>query len=88
MMIKMNNTLEKRDFIHSHLHLMDEKSVNEMYQKMYTELKENNPVIGYRASGEPIEKMQLIADLIEAEKQIERGEYMTLEELDEDSKSW
>ena len=59
-----------------------------MYQKMYSELEENNPIVGYRPSGEPIKKQQLLADLIEAEKQIEKGDCMTLEELEEDSKTW
>ena len=86
-MIEMK-TLEKRDYIHSHLHLIDEKIISEMYQKMYSELEENNPIVGYRSSGEPITKRQLLADLIEAEKQIDRGECMTLEELEEDSKKW
>lgn len=80
--------LEKRDYIHSHLHLIDEKIINEMYSKMLCELEKNNPVVGYRVSGEPIKKQQLLAELIEAEKQIERGECLTIEELEEDSKKW
>jgi hypothetical protein len=80
--------LEKRDYIHSHLHLIDEKIINEVYRKIHSELEENNPVVGYNTSGEPIKKQQLLADLLDAEKQIEKGEYMTLDELDEDSKTW
>jgi hypothetical protein len=59
-----------------------------MYKKMHSELEENNPIVGYYASGKPIKKQQLLADLIEAEQQIERGEFMTIEELEEDSKTW
>ena len=81
-------TLEKRDYIHSHLHLIDEKVINQLYQKMYSELEENDTIVGYDPYGKPIKKQQVLADLIEAEKQIDRGEYMTLEELEEDSKTW
>lgn len=28
------NVVEKRDFIHSHLHKMDEKTINELYEKL------------------------------------------------------
>ncbi len=80
--------LEKRDYIHSHLHLIDEEFVNEMYQKMFSALEEKNPIVGYDSDGKPIKKEQLLSDLEEAEKQIERGEYLTLDELDSESKKW
>ena len=28
------NTVEKRDFIHSHLHQMDENTINDLYEKL------------------------------------------------------
>lgn len=28
------NTVEKRDFIHRHLHQMDEKTINDLYEKL------------------------------------------------------
>ncbi len=28
------NIVEKRDFIHSHLHQIDEKTINELYEKL------------------------------------------------------
>ncbi len=28
------NVVEKRDFIHSHLHRADEKTINELYEKL------------------------------------------------------
>ncbi len=80
--------LEKRDYIHSHLHLIDERFINEMYQKMFSALEEGNPIVGYNPVGKPIKKQQLLADLEEAEREIERGEYITLDELDAESKTW
>jgi|GEM_PF-2368890 len=81
-------TLEKRDYIHSHLHLIDEKVIKQLYQNMYSEFEENDTIVGFNPYGKPIEKQQVLADLIEAEKQIESGEYITLKELEEDSKTW
>ena len=81
-------TLEKRDYIHSHLHLTNEDFINEVYQKMRSSLEKGNPVVGYGASGEPIKKSQFIADIKEAEAQIERGEYLTIEELEQESGQW
>ncbi len=57
-------------------------------QRLYSVLKEGSPIVGYDLVGGPIEKQQLIDDLEEAERQIERGECITLDELDEESKNW
>ncbi|MEN8157556.1 MAG: hypothetical protein ABFS10_11445 [Bacteroidota bacterium] len=79
--------LKKRDYIHSHLHQIGEDLINEVYQKMNSHL-ENDPVIGYDESGKVIKKSQLMADLKEAESQIERGEYLTIEDLEKESEQW
>lgn len=80
--------LEKRDYIHSHLHQIDEKFINEMYQKMYSIIEENNPIVGYTPEGEPIKKSQFLADLKEAEEQIKQGQYLTIEDLEKESEQW
>lgn len=82
------NSIEKRDFIHSHLHQLDEELISEFYQKMYSFIKDENPVVGYNASGKAIRKKQFVADLKEAERQIERGEYTTIEDLEKESEQW
>lgn len=46
--------------------------------KEYTE--NDDKVMGYHI-GAPIKKSHLLADLKEAEEQIERGEYVTIDEL-------
>lgn len=51
-------------------------------------MKDENPVVGYNASGKAIRKNQFISDLKEAERQIERGEYTTIEDLEKDSEQW
>ena len=86
--IEVMEALEKRDYIHSHLHLINEKIIDEMYQKMYSKIEDKNSIVGYDAFGKPITKQQLLSDLEEAERQIERGDYVTIEELEAESKSW
>ncbi len=82
------NNIEKRDFIHSNLHKLDEELQSELYQKMYSFIKEDNPVVGYSATGKPIRKKNLIADLEEAEAQIERGEFSSIEDFEDESERW
>jgi hypothetical protein len=82
------NNIEKRDFIHSHLHQLNEELVSELYQRMYSFMKDENPVVGYNLSGRAIRKKQFVSDLKVAEKQIERGEYTTIEDLEKESEQW
>ena len=81
-------TVEKRDYIHSHLHQIDENLVNEMYQKIRALIVEKDPIVGYDASNKPIKKSQFVADIKKAETQIEKGEYITIEELEKESEKW
>ena len=81
-------SIEKRDYIHSHLHQIDNKFIDEMYNKMSIKLQDNNTTVGYDASGNPISRVQFVADIKEAEEQIERGEYITIEDLESESKTW
>lgn len=84
---KVMNVLKKRDYIHSHLHQVDESLIDELYRKIHSRLTED-PVVGYNASGAVIRKSQFIADIKEAEAQIERGEYLTIEELEKEAREW
>jgi len=81
-------TVEKRNYIQTHLHQADEKLISEVYQKMLLLFGAEEPIVGYDATGNPIGKSQLIADIKKAEEQIERGDYITLEELENESETW
>ncbi len=81
-------TVEKRDYIHSHLHQIDENLVNEIYLKISSLIDEKDPVVGFDTSNKPIKKGQFIAEIKEAEAQIEKGEYITIEELEKESETW
>ena len=50
-------------------------------------LKYDKEIVAYKA-GKSITKEQLYHELREAEKEIERGDYSTLEEFDKESGQW
>ena len=80
---------EKRAYILNHLDNVDESVVNDIYQKMYAAVESKEPAIGFSMNdGQPISKAKLLADLKEAETQIERGECVTLEELTKEAETW
>jgi hypothetical protein len=82
------NTIEKRKYIENHLDRVDEVFITEVYQKMKTIISAEEPIVGYEASGSPITKNHFIADTKEAVTQIERGEFLSLEDLEKESESW
>ncbi|HSH50383.1 MAG TPA: hypothetical protein VK982_01525 [Bacteroidales bacterium] len=61
-----------------------------MYQKIRALIVEKDLVVVFDASNKPIKKSQFIADIreAEAEAQIEKGEYITIEELEKESEKW
>jgi len=82
------NLIEKRDYIHSHLHELDEQTIEELYEKVQFIHRSQNTVVGFDVSENPITENQLLADLEEAEGQIERGECISLEDLEKESEKW
>lgn len=79
---------EKKKYIQKYLDEVDENTVNELYSKLYSLLEKSDPVVGYDSFGSPIKKTQFINDLKKAESQIKNGDYITLDQLKEESKSW
>ena len=45
-------------------------------------------IVAYTADGRPLTKKQYIKEIEEAEAQIEKGEYIAMEELEKESKKW
>lgn len=50
--------------------------------------QKSNPVVGYGINGAPITRKQLIKRISEAEERIDKGEYITQEELEKESQNW
>lgn len=51
-------------------------------------LKKNNPVMGYDIKGAPITGKQLIQRIEKAEQRIDKGEYITQEDIEKESENW
>jgi len=82
------NTIEKRDFIHSHLHFADDILIDEVFKKINTAINSNKVIVGYEAGGKPISAYQFLKDLKEAEDQIRAGNFLTLEEMEREAENW
>ncbi len=48
----------------------------------------NEQVIGYQVNGTPITPEDLDRSITESQQQIEEGKFVTIEELEEESKTW
>ena len=46
------------------------------------------PVVGYRANGELITSLDLESNIVEAERDVEAGDYQTIEDLKKESENW
>ena len=79
------NMVEKRDFIHSHLHIADDGLINELYQKIQSTIKEKQMIVGFYAKGGEISINQFLKDLKEAELQIEKGDFLTIDEMEKEA---
>ena len=79
---------KKRKYIQKHLQEIDENTVNELYQKIYSVVDKSDPVVGYDSHGNPVKKKQFTEDILLAESQIENGDFITIEQLKKESKAW
>lgn len=82
------NILEKRDFIHSHLHIADDGLIDELYLKIQSLIKRKKMIVGFDAKGGEISANQFLKDLKEAEFQIEKGDFLTMDEMDKEAANW
>jgi hypothetical protein len=82
------NIIEKRDFIHSHLHIADDGLINELYQKIQSGIKKKQMIVGFDAKGGEISANQFLKDLKEAELQIEKDDFLTMNEMDKEAENW
>jgi hypothetical protein len=82
------NIVEKRDFIHNHLHFADDILIDELYRKIQSVIKGKTLIVGYEADGRQITANKFLTDLKEAESQIESGDFLTLEELEKETDNW
>ena len=78
-------TLRKE--VQQYINYADERFLRMVYSLAKEYAKKDNTVVGYHV-GKSIKRSQLLADLKEAEQQIERGEYTTIDQLEKESETW
>lgn len=64
--------------------------LQKLRQELFTNKKtpKEDEIVGYSSTGEPISKKEMEKKLIESIKQIEKGEFIDLEDLEQESKNW
>ena len=82
------NIIEKREYIHSHLHLADNEVIEEMYSKIHSTIKKKRVIVGFDAEGNQISSAQLLKELKDAENQIKKGDFLTIEQLEKEAEEW
>jgi hypothetical protein len=50
--------------------------------------KTYNPIVGYEPDGTPITQQEFIKMIEEAEKEVEQGNYQTIEEVEKEARDW
>ncbi len=78
---------ELRESIHAYIDHADKDFLSEVYALVNQYVKNEGRTIAYRA-GKALTKEQLRQELIEAEAEIERGDFLTIEEFEKASKQW
>jgi hypothetical protein len=78
-------TLRKE--VQQYISRADERFLRMVHSLAKEYAKNDDKIMGYHV-GKPIKKSQLLTELEEAEKQIERGEYITIDDLEKESKTW
>jgi hypothetical protein len=67
--------------------LLEEKQET-VLEKVHQLLSKEDEIVAYTGSGKPLTRKEYNDRLAKGEKQIEKGEYLTQEELEKEVKSW
>ncbi len=78
---------ELRDELHQYIDIADERFLRMVHSLANEYAKDEENVVAYRA-GKAITKNQLYQELKESKTEIERGDYMTIEDFDKESEQW
>lgn len=85
-----NNTAELRADLHRYIDQIDDKFIaiaHSMFSA-YVEQQEDDPIIGYSVDGEPMYASVAKREFRARLEAVDRGEYITLEELIKESATW
>ena len=79
--------VELRKELHNLIDHADERFLRMVHSLASEYTKDESEVVAFRA-GKSITKNQLYLELKEAEKEIENGDYLTIEEFEKESSQW
>ena len=81
---------EQRSHVPTLLEKVDDEFFSTVYAMLetYVRKQQPNPVIGYEADGTPITAQAFLRQADKAMEDVDRGEYITLEELEKESEAW
>ena len=93
MELQLKQMLMSATEIRAEVHQMIDEVDNNLLEAIHAMLGtykkgQEDPVVGYEIDGTPITISTLERQADEAVAQVERGEYITLEELEKESEEW
>lgn len=84
------STVDMRAEMHQMIDEVDNALLEAIHAMLgtYKKRQEEDPIVGYEIDGTPLTLSTLEKQADEAVAQVERGEYITLEELEKESEQW
>ena len=79
------STNEIKDYLHKYIDIADERFLATIYEISLMNKQQKD---SYFKQGQPISKEQLYKELKQSEKEIENGEFLTVEDLITESEQW
>lgn len=67
--------------------MIDQIENEQVLQAVYTILSQNE-IVGHEVDGRPITKKQLAREVDESEKEIDKGNYYTQEDIEQQARQW
>ena len=84
----MDLTARKYRFIEQFMKIVNPEKLKRLEEVLTAELENEDETVAYTVVGEPLTKVQYVQRIKDAEVQIERGEFLTQEELKREAASW
>ena len=81
---------EQRSHVPTLLEKVDDEFFSTVYAMLETYVRKQrpDPIIGYETDGTPVTAKAFLQQADEAMAAVDRGEYVTLEELEKESEAW
>jgi hypothetical protein len=86
--IMLMSAVEMREEVHQLVDQIDEKLLEAVYALLGTYVQKEDSVLGYETDGTPVTASAFLEQADKAMEAVERGEYITVEELDRRTKEW